>query len=278
MSYITLKIYCPPPTAELLIAELAELGVNAFLEQENGLEASVEKEAHLEEEIRQILSEYQVDYEMLEVAKQNWNQLWESNYPAVEINEECIVRAPFHTLERSYRYELVISPKMSFGTGHHDTTMLMMRAQLALAAAHRNANVLDVGCGTGILGILAKKLGATSVYACDIEEWAVENTRENAQLNQVEIDVQWGTMQFFFPALPAFEIILANINRNVLVEDIPHYEKRLKKNGYLFVSGFYWKDQAAIEQKASQVGFLKVAANAATDSPESWMCMVFQKL
>lgn len=276
MSYVTLKVYCSAELTELLITELAELGFDAFLEEEGGFEASVAKENYREEEIKQLLSDYQVDYDTLEVEKQNWNHLWESNYPIVEVTNECVVRAPFHQLERPYRYELIISPKMSFGTGHHDTTLLMMRAQLTIP--HKNTDVLDVGCGTGILGIFAKKIGASNVYACDIEEWAVENTLENAQLNQVEIHVHWGTMQFFFPASPTFDIILANINRNVLLEDIPHYEKRLKKGGYLLVSGFYRKDQEVIEQKAHQVRLINIASHSLADSPESWMCMVFQKI
>ncbi|GAB4329249.1 MAG: 50S ribosomal protein L11 methyltransferase [Flammeovirgaceae bacterium] len=276
MSYITLKIYCAEEMTDILIAELSELGFDAFLEFEGGFEGSMEKPLFQEDAVKELLTQYGVsEYEFLDVEKQNWNAIWESNYPVVEVSDNCVIRAPFHTLSKTYQYELLIVPKMSFGTGHHSTTLLMM--QNLLQIPHKGLDVLDVGCGTGILGILSKKLGAAKVFACDIEEWAVENSKENAQLNQVELEISWGTLHFFYPALPSFDIILANINRNVLLEDIPAYEKRLRKNGHLLVSGFYKKDVEAICQKAKEAGLLILRTQTNSESDESWACVVFQK-
>ncbi len=257
MEYQVITVTCPSDLSELLMAELAETGFDSFLENEEGFEASVETQHYNESAVLQVLSPYMeggaVNYHIKEAAKENWNKLWESNYPMVEINDRCLVRAPFHVAEKPYEYELIITPKMSFGTGHHATTSLMVSALMQIDC--KGKSVLDAGSGTGILAIMALKLGAISADACDIEDWAVENALENAAENQVSVQVKLGTTQETF-AHEQYDIILANINKNVLFEEIPLYARMLLPNSYLLLSGFYQADIEELSQKATSHGLI----------------------
>jgi ribosomal protein L11 methyltransferase len=243
LNHVAVRLITEPVFAEILVAEMAEIGYDSFVETDGGLEAFIPETGFSKEKLSLILDKYrsqthiQTTFSTLE--KVNWNEEWEKNYPPVLLEEKVMIRASFHE-PLPVLYDIVINPKMSFGTGHHDTTALMIENQLTVS--HLQKKVLDVGCGTGILGIMALKLGATSVKALDVEEWAVENTRENAILNHCEnLEVKQGTLQEVNFA-GNFDIILANINRNILLAELADYASRLMPGGFLLLSGFYMAD------------------------------------
>lgn len=244
MDYIELKITCREDFREILQAEMAEAGFSSFSDTEKGFEAYAEPTDFDKPAFDDVITRYHqpatIKYELGKVARRNWNKEWESNYEPIFVNDRCVVRATFHEPMPQYAHEIIITPKMSFGTGHHQTTRLMLRHQLEVD--HQGKRVLDVGCGTGILAIMAAKLGAAEVKACDIDEWAVENSRENFELNTCgNIEVRPGTLQqASFEG--SFDIILANINKNVLLEEMETYMQYLKPQGFLFLSGFYEGD------------------------------------
>lgn len=270
MDYIVIKVKCNEELSEVLQAVLGNVGFDAFLENDFGFEASLEKENYNEAKVKEALSffEEQITYSIEEQEKQNWNKLWESHYEPVEINEKLQIRASFHPADPKYKYEIVITPKMSFGTGHHATTTLMLRNQLKID--HKDKNVADLGCGTGILAVMGKILGAKQVDACDIEDWSCENALENASLNNVDVRVTVGTVHEM-EKLDTYEIVLANINRNVLLEEIPTYQKLIAKGGKLLLSGFYTEDLPIITEKANSVG-LTYTSHLEKDN---WVSAVF---
>lgn len=238
---------------DCIIADLAELGFDAFMETDSGFEAAISKDKFTEINVDEVFGHYSsggsLSYLLEEVEQQNWNKLWESNYDMIEVSEDCLVRASFHKPEKAYRYELIITPKMSFGTGHHATTRLMLLHQLMLE--HKDLKVFDAGCGTGVLAIMAMKLGAASADACDIEEWAIENARENVEANNATVNVQQGTASDF--ARPGYyDLVLANINRNIIIEEMPVYASMLKTGGTLLLSGFYLEDLSMVANAASE--------------------------
>ena len=183
------------------------------------------------------------------VEDQNWNAVWESNYEAVVIANRCGIRAPFHPENKDVEYDLVIEPKMSFGTAHHETTSNMI--EFLLEEDLKNKTVLDMGCGTSVLAILAAKRGGINIYAIDNDEWAYENSLENIERNQVpEIKVLLGDAALLHDM--SFDVIIANINRNILLNDIKHYVNVLNDNGVLLMSGFYEQDIPAIKEETEK--------------------------
>ncbi|HCW06704.1 MAG TPA: 50S ribosomal protein L11 methyltransferase, partial [Cytophagales bacterium] len=184
MFYTRLQIVCDPEFSEILMAEIAEAGFDTFMETEKGFEAYAEK--FDPEMIELIKKKYHHVSPLLffedKVEKQNWNKEWEKNVEPIFVDDQCLVRAEFHEIKKKYPYEIIITPKMSFGTGHHQTTYLMLRNQMKMD--HRNKRVMDAGSGTAILSIMASKLGAKSVEAFDIDEWSVTNGQENAEINK----------------------------------------------------------------------------------------------
>jgi ribosomal protein L11 methyltransferase len=256
MNYIELQLRLSPDYTDILTAELAELGFESFVETDEGLNAYIIEPDYSEEAVLELIAKYAgqtaIAYDVNSLEKRNWNAEWERDYEPIDVADQVRVRASFHESDARFRYEIVINPKMSFGTGHHETTAMMMEQQLELDFS--GTSVLDVGSGTGILAVLAAKMGAKAVLAFDIEEWAVENARENAELNDCpQVTVFQGTIADVDPA-NQYEIVLANINRNVLLAEIPTYTNLLKQNGHLVVSGFYDHDAADIEQKAVEAG------------------------
>ncbi|MDQ4141318.1 MAG: 50S ribosomal protein L11 methyltransferase, partial [Bacteroidota bacterium] len=212
-----------------------------------------------------------IAYSTQKIEKQNWNEEWEKNFEPLLIGDVCSVRASFHPKPEQVQYDIIINPKMSFGTGHHETTTLMIENQLTID--HQNKRVLDMGCGTGILAIMACKLGAANIVAVDIEDWTVENARENAAINEcTDIDVRLGDVQQITTDAP-FDIVLANINRNVLLDDIPAYATKILPGGALVVSGFYTEDLDLIKDKAlsSDLNFTSVRTK------NNWVSAVFTK-
>ncbi|WP_128547470.1 50S ribosomal protein L11 methyltransferase [Larkinella soli] len=261
MKTIEVQLTVSPEYGDILTAELAESGFESFVETDEGLNAYIAETDFNPSAFQSIIDKYAgqtaIVYQVGTLEKRNWNEEWERNYPPIDVRDAIRVRASFHAPEPSFRYDIVINPKMSFGTGHHETTSMMLEHQLSVDAAGRS--VLDVGSGTGILAILAALQGAERVVAFDIEEWAVENARENAVLNGCpQIEVFQGMIDQV-GADERFDIVLANINRNVLLQDIPAYVQRLKPGGTLLVSGFYEYDAPDIEQKAKTEGLTKTA-------------------
>ena len=275
MDYIELKLKCREDYRDILMAELAEAGFSSFADSDKGFEAYAEPADFDKSIFDEVVSRYHkvagIKYELGKVARQNWNKEWESNYDPIIVNDRCAVRATFHEPMPQYEHEIIITPKMSFGTGHHQTTKLMLCHQLK--TSHEGKRVLDVGCGTGILAIMASRLGAAEVRACDIDEWAVENSRENFELNHcTNIEVQQGTLQET-SFTGTYDIVLANINKNVLLEEMKTYVKYLKPDGLLFLSGFYEADVEDLLTEASSYGFKKKAQ----DSEKNWTAMVLDR-
>lgn len=278
MNYIELQLTLSPDFADILTAELAELGFESFTETDEGLNAYVPESDFDADEVAELVARYQaqtaIAYAVNSLEKRNWNAEWEQNYQPIEVVTEAAsvrVRASFHEPDNRFTYELLINPKMSFGTGHHETTHMMMQHQLGLDQVGKT--VLDVGSGTGILAILAVKLGATDALAFDIEEWAVENAKENAMLNHCpQVRVFGGTIEGV-PVNERFDVVLANINRNVLLAEIPAYVAHLQPGGHLLVSGFYDRDAPAIRQKAAEAG-LSVITQLTRNQ---WASVLFKK-
>ncbi len=273
-NYFEARLTLNPDFNEILMAELGQIGYESFVETDEGLSAYITETDFDLEQLQQVVDDYQhltpitFAYEQLET--KNWNEEWERNYQPIEVAGQIRVRASYHVPDPAFRYDIVIDPKMSFGTGHHETTTLVMEQQLSLD--HHDKSVLDVGSGTGILAILAEMLGATQLTAFDIEEWAYLNAVENAELNGCKhITVFQGTIE----DCPAgtYDIVLANINRNILLREIPIYVQFLKPGGTLMVSGFYEFDINDIIQKAEEVD-LKVITKKTLNQ---WAVLRFEK-
>lgn len=275
MDFVELRISTSKDLAEILIAELGEIGFETFLEVPEGLYAYQGVGFFKEEEVREIFERYSsmgnVEFETAIIPKENWNESWESNYHPIEIPGRCQVRASFHKPDPNFPLEIVINPKMSFGTGHHSTTWLMMEFLLDLGC--NGKSVVDLGTGTGILAILARKLGASSVDATDIDEWCIENSTENFALNDCSnIHVRQGSIKEVKLQGP-YDLVLANINRNVLLEEMPAYSELLPANGTLLLSGFYEEDLPVIKKKVSQLGLSFVEHRV----KEAWTAATFKK-
>lgn len=266
---------CDPEFSEILMAEIAEAGFDTFMETDKGFEAFVEGEKFNTELVNSIKEKYNHVSPLLffqdKVQKQNWNEEWEKNVEPIFVEDQCLVRAEFHKIEKKYPYEIIITPKMSFGTGHHQTTYLMLKNQMRIN--HQNKMVMDAGCGTAILSIMAYKLGAKKIEAFDIDEWSVVNGNENAEINHCEnINIRQGKITDL-KFENNFELILANINRNILLDEMKYYSAALVSGGHLLLSGFYEKDILDLKQEAEKFGLTELNR----DNRESWACLLLQK-
>jgi ribosomal protein L11 methyltransferase len=233
----------------ILTAELADLGFESFVEEENFLKAYILEEELKEESIADLYCLNGKSYQLTKVKDQNWNEEWEKNYPLIQVGDSCCIRASFHP-KQEVEYDILINPKMSFGTGHHETTFLM--TSFLLENEVKDQKVLDMGCGTAVLGILAKMKGASYVEAIDIDEWAFENSIENTELNNQDIVCKLGGAEVISDVV--FDTILANINRNILLNDMEAYSAKLKSGGQIFLSGFYHSDIETLVNHCSQFG------------------------
>lgn len=241
------------PASDILLAELADLGFDSFVETKEGLKAYVLKDFDDIQKVNSLTifqqKEYEVSFTTSNILQQNWNADWENNFNPIQIGDLCTVRAPFHEIPRT-KYDIVIMPKMSFGTGHHETTYMML--SFLLDAELREKSVLDMGCGTGVLAILAEKKGARAIEAIDIDNWSYQNTLENIKENECSrIQVKEGDVSLL---KKHFDVIVANINRNILLEDIRIYAGHLKPQGTLFLSGFYLEDLNQITGECEKYG------------------------
>ncbi len=248
------KVDPAQPASDILIAELGELGFESFVENDNGVLAYILKSEWKEVNLNHLFvlqnPNFKITWTTKEIEQQNWNAEWERNFHPIKVGDKCMVRAPFHKAEQ-VDYDIVIEPKMSFGTGHHETTHMML--QHILDNDFEGKSVLDMGCGTGVLAILAKMKGSGYTEAIDIDEWCFLNTEENVERNNCsDIKVMQGDASLLGDR--TYDVILANINRNILLEDIPTYAKCLNKGGALFLSGFYLEDLDAISSKCATHG------------------------
>ena len=261
--------------AEMLMAQLTECGFEGFEEEQGKVKAYIptsqfknEMLIHFDEQWCDGALSGWTQHNLID---QNWNALWESNFEPVRIEGICLIRAPFHPPDASLPMEVVVEPKMSFGTGHHQTTRLMVIAisKLNLKGKH----VLDMGCGTGILAIVAARWGASSGDAIDCDMWSVENSEENFKRNHVDQFRVFQGMAEDIPEDAHYDVILANINRNVLLEDIPSYARCLSTQGILLMSGFYAEDADVIEEVCSrnQLSFVE------SSHEDRWTCLQFMK-
>jgi ribosomal protein L11 methyltransferase len=260
---ITALVDPPQPWSDLLIAEMADIGFESFEENLRGFKAYIPSADFNEEKLRAVTlpedeaKNVKFSFTIKKIDNENWNQVWESNFEPVDVDKQCYIRAPFHQPKPDYPFEIIIEPKMSFGTGHHETTTLMV--QWMLETDFRGKHVLDMGCGTGILAILAAKKGADPVLAIDNYPYAWENTIENAARNQTpNIRVELGDATLL--GKETFDIILANITKNVLLEDMEVYASVLKPGGELYISGFFADDMKDITEKAAGFGIHALAS------------------
>ena len=256
MDYIQYSFTITPaePGSDILIALLADLEFESFTQNETGVEAYIQEEFENENSVKDLsFEDFTFSYVRTVIPKTNWNEEWEKNFNPVYVDDLVCIRAHFHPAAENIKHDIVITPKMSFGTGHHDTTWLVSKTMFSIPFT--NTHVLDMGCGTGILAILAKQLGATKLLGIDIDEWSIENSIENATINNAsDIEFKKGDASLL-PTEETFDVILANINKNVLKKDLPAYFTCLKKEGYLLLSGFFTADIEELKQLATSIGF-----------------------
>ena len=259
---------------DMFMELLGEIGFDSFMDTDDGFDAYCQEPLLNEEELNDIMQMEQfANVKLIKkelIPDQDWNATWEASYEPVIINEFCRIRAPFHKVEGSYKYDLIIEPKMSFGTAHHETTSQII--ELMLQSDFSGLNLLDMGSGTGVLAILAKKLGSATTVAIDNDEWAYRNALDNIRLNdENEIIVELGDATSLNDR--QFDVILANINRNILLRDMKEYVKCLVDGGKIFFSGFYEEDLVLIKKEAERLGLTYY--NHVTKN--NWTAAVFVK-
>lgn len=263
MDYTKINITLTPfdeVMADILTAELSEIGCEAFDECPNGFNAYITQDQFDQSAVDAVIADYatdelKIDHRIEPIQSENWNAVWEANFEPVIIDYRCTIRAPFHQNLPPTEYTILIAPKMAFGTGHHETTYLASEALLNLDLQGRK--VLDMGCGTGILAILAAMKGATEVLAIDNDPQATENAVENIGINKVDAAIKVVTGNASLLTDQHFDIIVANINRNILLNDMHAYAKCLVGGGILLLSGFYAEDCSLLEEEAASLGLTK---------------------
>ncbi len=275
--YVELNVIIPSvddEKREMVIALLAGVGYESFADTPSGINAYIQscyfsKQSLADSGMPGLKALKGIEFSHRTIEKVNWNKEWESNFPQIMIAGRCSVRASFHPEPEKAEYDIVIDPKMSFGTGHHQTTALM--AELMLDLPLENKSVMDAGCGTGILAILAAKKNASDVYAIDIDEWALRNTIENCIINGVNVTARQGDISTLKGE--KYDVILANITRNFLIDNMTVLSASLRKNGFLLLSGFYSDDLKAITSEAEKENLLRETVL----EKEGWCAVKFIK-
>lgn len=271
---VILELDPPQPATEIFIAGLAEIGFESFEETDTGLRAYIRSadwdQNAFEEMPYWSIPDCKISHSVSEIEATNWNAVWESSYQPIRLDDRCAVRANFHPIpDPPVTFDLVITPKMSFGTGHHETTWLML--QLILDIDLQGVSVLDMGAGTGVLAILAAMKGGNPVLAIDNDPWSFENCSENViQNGHPEIEVILGDAGAI---KGTFDVIIANINRNILLADIPAYSAALNKGGQLLLSGFYVQDRQDLLARAESFGLKYMDER----EKENWVALRLQK-
>ena len=262
MDYIEFDIKLDPitPFSEILSAKFNEINFEAYVEEEKGLKAYIQKDLLdikiTKAIINDIAKSCKISYTINHIAQKNWNLKWENNFKPVYVNNNCLIRAEFHKEDPDVEYQIVITPKMSFGTGHHETTYMMINMMFDIDLEGKS--VLDIGTGTGVLAILASKLGANRIVAIDTDQWAYENANENSRLNLVSnIDFIYGDYTLIKHSF--FDVILVNINTNVILNDIEKYLNFMHKDSQIILTGFLCSDTDVILDKAVDIGLKLVS-------------------
>jgi ribosomal protein L11 methyltransferase len=276
MNYVEVTALLQPllPAREVLVVELAERGFESFVETEQGVKAYIQEPDFTPQLLEGLMTsdipEQRLDITTVVIVDQNWNAQWESSFEPIIVDEQCLIRAPFHAVEKAYPYTITIEPKMSFGTGHHATTHLIVSAMLPMDGTGKT--VLDMGCGTGVLAILAEMRGSKAIDAIDIDEWAYENTLENVERNGCKYirTIQGGAEAI--PTDARYDLILANINRNILTRDMHNYVRHMNPGASILFSGFYESDQPEIKQTAEALGLKHISSTFRNE----WTMMHFQ--
>lgn len=256
---------------EVLIALLADRGFEGFEQEEHLLKACIPEAQFNEDELNALLESYEVEFTMTRIAERNWNEQWEKSFQPVVVEGFCVVRAEFHDPMPGVPYELVITPKMSFGTGHHATTYMMLQAMQELSL--RGRRVLDFGTGTGVLAILAERLGAASVVAIDMDDWSIVNARENAEANackHIHIEQRDNLAGLSGP----FDVILANINKYVILDQLSAMEQQLVGGGVIVLSGLLREDSEDIENELAK-NILSISVRMTKDN---WILLKSEKM
>ncbi|MEY2963007.1 MAG: hypothetical protein RL754_268 [Bacteroidota bacterium] len=250
------------PFRDIFIAQLGAVGFESFTETDEGFAAYILADQFREEDLNEALiwDGVKADYTLKTIEQVNWNAEWERNFDPIDVDGRVFIRAPFHEDRQGYEHNLLIEPKMSFGTGHHQTTHMMI--QWLLEDRYDGLDVLDMGCGTGILGIVAGIRGAKSLHGIDIDQWCIDNTLENAERNNVEMTAVLGGADALSEQ---YDLILANINLNVLLGDMEHYASHLRDGGTILFSGFYEHDIASLRERAESFGLTFVGKKERQD-------------
>lgn len=273
-AYFEFAIACDPDTRELLIAELAEEGYEGFMENDNGFSAYIPQSKYSLLTFNDILLKYGLNPEAVPhstIEPQNWNAQWEASYEPIIIADRIMVRAPFHPAGDEYKHVITIQPKNTFGTGHHETTQLML--ELMLQQDFHGKRVFDYGCGTGVLGLVALKFGASYVVGNDIDKWCPENVEENKQLNSLhDFEFRLGDLSVLNED-ERFDVILANINKNILMGSFGRLSDHLQEGSRLLISGFYEQDLGDLANAASSAG-LQLQTHLTLNG---WCAALFEK-
>lgn len=279
--YIEVSVHITPFSeeyAEIITAEISELPFESFSTEGEVLKCYIQKELYHAQVLKVLLSgldylDCKVDYTANLMPAVNWNAVWESQFTPIVVDGKCTIKASFHEGLKKTRFNITIDPKMAFGTGHHQTTYMMCRALLQNEEAVRGKVVMDMGCGTAILAILAAKMKASQVYGIDIDAVAAISAYDNARLNRVGTRIETYCGDASLLQRNTYDVFLANINRNILLQDIPTYAACIRKGGLLFVSGFYLEDMPMIVGMATSVGLNYVSH----DTVDNWCCIKFSK-
>ncbi|MBR1509407.1 MAG: 50S ribosomal protein L11 methyltransferase [Bacteroidales bacterium] len=275
--YLEVTVRLEPFTEEgagILMAELSDLPFDSFVTEEPFLKCYIQTEQYRPSDVKTVLSGYPfaASFTAAPVQGQNWNKAWESSFQPIVVDGKVTIKAPFNTDVPRTRYNIWIDPQMAFGTGYHHTTFMMMQRMLAIQM--RGLSVCDMGCGTAILAILSAKMGAGKVFAVDIDAVAAQSAWGNCRWNRVGTRVQVACGDASLLQLSSYDVLLANIHRNIILEDLPTYSRSLRRGGHLLLSGFYDADAAAISDAAVSVGLTP----AGSSSREGWACLEFIKL
>lgn len=259
---------------DLLSALLGEVGYESFESYEGGLKAYCPTQTYQDKEVSRIVTEFPMEttltFEHRTLKTRDWNQEWEEqSFTPIRVGRACIIHSPRDTEAGVYPYDIVLAPRLAFGSGHHETTQSMLA--FILETEMEGKRVLDMGSGTGVLGILAAKRGAESVVSIDIDDWATENTKENALMNHVRLEVLTGDASLLEGR--QFDVIMANINRNILLRDMPSYEASLSMGGILLISGFLQGDIPLLEEKATAMGLRETGRK----EKGGWVAMKMEK-